>query len=197
MLDCGPLVLIGALASGPEAPQHSASSSRDGQVVAWLSSIIECVSEIIDDGFGAWGEGEWEGGGAAMLHGQNKRRSMDYHVKQYALRDAVRSWSASSASGAVRSLSNVHASIGCRWLQTEMASFRAACMLSFNPTMSIGIAIDATRVGKPAKEVLCGFATNASSQMHAALPPQVNLGTSHIPVASRQSPSSRTQDKLS
>lgn len=118
---------------------------------------------------------EWEKGAAAHLAGQVKRRRIDYHVKQYVVRDSVRSGAQASSSSATRSLSGVHASTGVRWTQGELAAFRATCRLSFNSHMSLGLTVDATRLGKPAKEILCGYITNPGAQRHAALLPQACL----------------------
>lgn len=93
-------------------------------------------------------------------------------MKQFVLKDAVVSGAQACTTDAVRSLSAVHPSTGCRWLASEMAAFRASSKLSFGASMTLGLALDATRLGRPAKEILCGFVTNASKQIHAPLPPQ-------------------------
>lgn len=139
---------------------------------SWLRSLLTETAAIVDSGFGEWGLQDWRKSDIAHLNGMTKRRRIDFHVKQFALKDSLTSGQQSTAADAVRSLASVHASTGCRWVNAEMAAFRASCMLSYKESMTVGLTLDATRLGRPAKEVLCGYLTNGPKQLHAPLPPQ-------------------------
>jgi len=145
---------------------------------AWLHRLVSQCAAVIDQCVERWGDKGWHKNPSAFHQSGVKRKRADFHIKQLVLASEVQSGAASSSASAVKSLGSVSASQGIRWRQSEMAAYRAATRLSFQETMQIGVAVDATRLGKPAKELLMGAVTTHSKQLHAVLPPQVLRGTS-------------------
>ena len=139
----------------------------------YLHSCLLDIARIVDDGVESWGDSDWHKSEHAHLASEAKRRRTDWHVKQLVVRDGLHSGEFSSAGHATQSLSDVSSSTSLRWRQREVAAFRASCHLSFSSTMQLGLAVDATRLGKPSRETLIGYLTEGSKQRHAVLPPQV------------------------
>ena len=145
---------------------------------AWLRSLIFEVASRIDASVALWGDSKWHKSDLARLSGQSgqasaaKRRRADFHVKQVALVSSLQSGKATSTGQSVRALEDVDSAKGIRWRQVEMAAYRSSTVMSFGGSLSFGVAIDATRLGKPAREVLMGVITNNERQLHAVLPPQ-------------------------
>lgn len=139
-----------------------------------LFRCVQLVSEAIESSPTEWGESQWHRSGSAHLQSLCKRRRIDFHVKQFAMQVAVADQSAPTVAAAVRQLDSCDGAQGLRWIQCELASYRASTCLSFRSlARSFSVAVDATRIGKPAKEVIIGFVS--SGDRHGVLPPQALL----------------------
>lgn len=123
-----------------------------------------------------WGDFDWHKTEHAHLAGGQKRRRVDHHVRQYTMKTSLQNGTHQSSSAAARSLDDVSSSQTVRWMQSEMSAYRAGGLLSMHGAQQIAIAIDATRLGKPAKDILLGMASDVQRQTHLALPPQESCG---------------------
>lgn len=103
----------------------------------------------------------------------HKKRRTVFDVKQQAVGEDTRQGSIGlSAKG----LGNIPSSVSCKWRHGEMSSYRATALLQIKPPDTIAIAIDATRIGKPGRELLLGLASCTERGIHFVLPPQAWLG---------------------
>lgn len=143
--------------------------------VVALKMLLERLAALIVANHMSWGDHEWHRGQHAIVQGFAKKRRVDYHVKQYVVVESVQSGQLPSSSLAARGLAGVAPNSAVKWRGVEMSAYRAACLLSFCKDMSISLAVDASRLGRPAREVLAGFVACEGKQMVVALPPQVCL----------------------
>ena len=141
-------------------------------VQSWLSQELMQIADAIDDNVAEWGNFEWHRGAAAhlMAEGGTKRRRIDFHVKQFGIQTHAGNPTTASS---VQCLSHVDASQGQRWVKAELAAQRVSCIMSFQHVQVLSIAIDASRIGKPAKEQLIGFLSSIRAGVHASAAPQV------------------------
>lgn len=139
----------------------------------WCHSLIDALAEGIEDATETWGDFEWHDTAGAFLKSAVKRRRTDAHVKAHVLQHQVLSGKAPTAASAGRCASDVDASQAVRWMQAEMAAYRAHLNMSLQDSVVVALACDAARVGHPAREMLVGAASDPDRQRHGILPPQV------------------------
>lgn len=142
---------------------------------SWLASMVVSLAELVEQGMSQWGDFSWHTSSEALLRTAKRRRRADPHVKMMVAQtgDATHG----SASAACVALDGVDRSVGLRWVQQEMAAFRAACFMSFGESQQLALCCDASRVGKPAREFLVGCLSDLRVGRHCVLPPQVVLST--------------------
>lgn len=139
----------------------------------WLAMVLQEVATAVDQNIPEWADFQWQHSAEAhVATPTGKRRRVDFHLKQYAIKHAVTSGACASSSAATRSLEGCCPSQAARWITSEIAAYRAECCLCFKDTQVIGVSVDAGRIGKPATELLVGFMASSREGLHAALPPQ-------------------------
>ena len=87
---------------------------------------------------------------------------------------------ASTAAQAWRSnVRGLSVSSGLDVLEEEMAAFRAACFLTLSGVQQVGVCIDGTRFGRPARDYTAGFISDPVADNHLVLTPSVPRGPNH------------------
>eukprot|EP00971_Amphidinium_carterae_P351742 6492260-Amphidinium_carterae.2 len=139
---------------------------------AWLQHVLGRLAMAIDNNVEAFADFEYHTSSDAFLMGPSgkKRRVLDPHLKSWA-NEQVAASKQPSHSLAVRSLDNVNKSIGTTWRQQDLSTLRAAMHLCFQKPLSLAVVLDASRIGRPSKELLCGVVGDCAGS-HAVLPPQ-------------------------
>ena len=140
---------------------------------ALLREVAEQLATCIAESAPCWGDFDWHRSQHAIMHGPSKKRRVDFHVKQYVVTDALQSAKHKTSMQAVGALSHTSKSSGCKWKSAEMSAYRASSQLTFRSGLTLSIAVDATRLGRPARHVLAGVVSCSSLDRHAVLPPQV------------------------
>lgn len=154
--------------------------------MVWLTSALPCeaaraslcdltcrLSDLIEEGHHQWGDHSWHRGGDATVMGFSKRRRVDFHVKQFVVHDSVQLGEQASCAQAARAVVGASSCAAVKWRSSEMSSYRAATLMAFDKDSSISVTVDATRLGRPARDVLAGFVYSVGKGVGAALPPQV------------------------
>lgn len=143
-------------------------------VRGWLRRCLQELATEVEERTHVWGDFNWHTGpDAHIVMPGGKRRRVDFHVKQAAIKGAILSGKHPTPAAASRAMDGCDASQGYKWMVSEVAAYRAQSLLNFRKQQVLAIAIDAGRIGKPAKELLVGFVSCTGAGFHGALPPQV------------------------
>lgn len=144
---------------------------------AALRIVVDELAAAIHNSVDTWAEGDWPRGENAIVLSESsqKKRRVDFHVRQYVVSSALEDGRQASCSQVFRSLAGVAQNSPVKWRGVEMSAYRATTMAAFNPNMTVSLAVDGSRLGRPAKEVLVGFLSCPSRNLHAALSPQAIL----------------------
>eukprot|EP00971_Amphidinium_carterae_P296075 5880998-Amphidinium_carterae.5 len=142
-------------------------------IKVWALHILGEIAAGIDKNVESYADYGYHTSSDAFLMGPSgkKRKIMDPHCKTWAAMQVSTSNQPSHAS-AVRSLPNVNKSMGTIWRQQHLSALRAAMHMQFQHPCSVALVLDASRVGRPSRELLCGVVSDCSGS-HAVLPPQV------------------------
>eukprot|EP00971_Amphidinium_carterae_P350131 6491398-Amphidinium_carterae.2 len=141
---------------------------------AWLKHVLDRIAMAIENNVDAFADYEYHTTSEAFLMGPSgkKRRVLDPHLKSWA-NQQVAATNQPSHSYAVRALANVNKSIGTSWRQEDLSILRAAMHVHFRNPLSVAVVLDASRIGRPSKELLCGVVHMSDcAGSHAVLPPQ-------------------------
>ena len=128
-----------------------------------LVDVIGQLAICMDTAVQCWGDFDWHRSQHAIMHGPVKKRRVDFHVKQYVVTDGLQSGQHRTSTQAVGALSHTSKSNACKWKCAEMSAYRASSNLTFAEGLTLSVAVDATRLGRPARHVLAGVVSNASS----------------------------------
>ena len=120
----------------------------------WFSILASAIIEKVDESVTTFGDFSWQKSESAHLESLQKKRRMDFHVKLYATTVGVLAGEQSSCSIVARSMHEVDPSQSRRWNYQETNAFRAACHMRFCSSSTISVCADATRVSRPAKDIL-------------------------------------------
>ena len=140
---------------------------------AWMCDVIDEVAKHIDKSVDTFADYDYHSTKDAFLPGPTKkrRRVLDPHCKEWVQRKVAKGEHSSHAH-AVKALSGLNRCQGSVWKKQDMGAYRAQMHFSFEHPLVLGLAMDASRVGRPSKELLCGTITDPVAGCHAVLPPQ-------------------------
>eukprot|EP00971_Amphidinium_carterae_P350795 6491743-Amphidinium_carterae.1 len=141
-------------------------------VRSFAMSHLLALGKAIDGNAESFAEFDYHKTSDAFVQGPRKRRRSDEHTRQWTTR-AVTEGHHQTHAEATRALCKVPKQTGLKWTKDEIALYRASCHLSFRPMSALGLVLDASRVGKPAKELLVCCVSCPTSNSHAVLPVQV------------------------
>ena len=135
---------------------------------AWLCDVLSEVAEHIDQAVDTFADYDYHSSKDAFMQGPTgkKRRVLDPHCKEWVQRK-VASGEHSSHAHAVKALPGLNRCQSTVWKNQSMGAYRAQLHLSFEHSLVIGLAVDASRVGRPSKELLCGAITDPVAKCHA------------------------------
>lgn len=146
---------------------------------SWLKAVLLRIVAHVESRSDAWAtDTTWYKSKdvALVSESSQRRRRLDYHAKQYFVKEAVAAGKASTSSAAARSMEGVSKSQVGAWKEQEMAAQQASVFLSFNGCEAVACTYDAARLGQPAQEVLVSLARNLDKRVTATLPPQDHVG---------------------
>ena len=108
-----------------------------------------------------------------LLRGpKGKRRRTDPHLKEAVISTALQDNRASKASSLVTALQLGTRSAGFAWMEEGLADLQAQSRLTFEKPHIVSLALDATAIGKPAKEQLLICQHMYPEAASVVLPPQ-------------------------
>jgi hypothetical protein len=151
---------------------------EDGRL--WVKLLVQMFASAAQQSLSSWGDADWHGTSVAALVGVKRNRRIDPHVKRRCVRDSLADGISTSVAEAVR-----HVAVGSKarasaWIGEEMAAYQASCQLQLGSEQVLSITVDGARVGKPARELLCGIVSASGSCIFASLPPQVGSRDCHF-----------------
>lgn len=151
---------------------HLSTFAGCESIKAWAALRLRELQKLVDARARVWGNPHWHEADMARRNesSSGKRRRTDFHVKQRVVGACTKQ---ASIGASAKALGDIPSSVACKWRHSEMAAYRATTLLKLLPQDSLAITIDATRIGKPARELLLGMASCAKSGVHCVLPPQV------------------------
>eukprot|EP00971_Amphidinium_carterae_P339323 6477055-Amphidinium_carterae.3 len=153
---------------------HLLPLSECAAVRAFGVEQLNGLGTAIDSNAALYGEFDYHKTSAAFVQGPKKRRRCDEHTRAWATR-AMSSGQHQTHAEATRALSQVPKQTGLRWTRDELSLYRTSCHLLFRPMSGLGLVLDASRIGKPAKELLVSIVSCPATQTHAVLPVQVHM----------------------
>lgn len=139
----------------------------------WVMSTIAAAAAAIDEDTASWADWDWQTTSAAQIMSGNKKRRIDYHLKKYVLQVVVEDGKCKTSARGVR-LAGCDPAQGVRWVHEEASAYRASTWLTFSKSLQISLAVDASRIGKPAKDYLVAAISDVQRNLHGVLPPQVS-----------------------
>lgn len=141
-------------------------------VRAWVHAVLSSFALHVFEGIESRADLKWHKSADAAVAGLHKRRRVDPHIREFALVTATQTGEAASTSMAVRSLDGVDPSKASRWQVLEMAAYLSSCRLTTSKAGALSIALDASRLGKPARDFLLAVCTDLRRLEHYVLAPQ-------------------------
>eukprot|EP00971_Amphidinium_carterae_P347587 6489659-Amphidinium_carterae.3 len=141
-------------------------------VRVWLLHLLTDAATCIDASYGKWGVGDWQKSAAASVQGKRKQRRVSVQLKEW-VTDSVATRRFMSGEEAIHALDSTSSAAYRNWRAADLCSLRLMMHESMHRCRNLSIAIDATRLGRPAQEWLFGVATQLDESMHCSLPPQV------------------------
>ena len=153
--------------------RHLSGARACEPVKAWFARFLKQAAGAVEDSCDEWGDFTWHHSSDVHLTtATGKRRRVDFHVKQYCVKEAVQNGSYNTSAAACKAIDGMDASQGQRWIASELAAYRAEGVHRWWNVQILSVAIDAGRLGKPGKELLVGFASCVATGAHGILPPQ-------------------------
>lgn len=151
---------------------HLSTFTGCESIKQWAALRLQELQKLVNSRARVWGNLNWHKADMARRNSTDsgKKRRLDFHVQQRAVGECA---GQGSIGLSAKGLGNIPSSVACKWRRSEMAPYRATTLLKLSALDPIAITIDATHIGKPARELLLGMATCATSGVHCVLPPQV------------------------
>eukprot|EP00971_Amphidinium_carterae_P034034 670164-Amphidinium_carterae.1 len=178
-----------AKVQGSDCPQTSLSSvfllaavpsnAQCKAVRGWLRELLLAIAGSIDSQYGTWGDGSWQKTSAASMQGRQKQRRISTQLKQWVC-SSVKEGRFNTAEGAMQALDSTSSSCLKNWRAADLVSLRYALHQSMLVCRNISFSMDATRLGRPAKEWLFGAVTLLEEGVHGFLPPQVCMVEKYV-----------------
>eukprot|EP00971_Amphidinium_carterae_P226208 4486788-Amphidinium_carterae.1 len=137
----------------------------------WLRDVLNNASALIDGAYGNWGSASWQKSAEASVQGRQKQRRISVQLKEW-VSESVATRRFMSGEEAVHALDSTSASAYRNWRACDLCNLRFMMHESMHRCRNLSVAVDATRLGKPAQEWLFAVATQLDAYEHCSLPPQ-------------------------
>eukprot|EP00971_Amphidinium_carterae_P055293 1089921-Amphidinium_carterae.1 len=144
-----------------------------------LTDVLLHAATLIDGAYGHWGESSWQKSASASVQGQHKQRRISAQVKQW-ITQSVSAGRFMSGEEAMTTLECTSASSYKNWRASDLVALRLKLHEHMHTCRNLSIAVDATRLGRPAQEWLFAATSLLDLDVHCNLPPQVFLLEAHV-----------------
>ena len=150
--------------------------ARCRAAAAHLSAILADIADEMIDNFDTWAMLDWQKTFLAVAE-PAKRRRTDVHVKAFVTQQSLIEGRFASAHEASKSISSRPQSSVIKWMEEDLCAFKASMGMTFANSQVFSIALDAARLGKPAKDMVIAPITDLAANAHGVLSPLVTYGT--------------------
>ena len=150
---------------------------------AWTTVLLKSIALKVDEKYAEW---DVFNSGAVndllLVSPSGKRRRINSCLRDVLMHDAITKTSGSSTAKHVTGLGlKVDESVARSWERDKLCERKAARWSTFEGPQSFAIAIDAARIGKPARNIIAGVIWGCKSGKGAVLTPQVRVATRQEP----------------